>query len=206
MNESHAQLPAQSSSLERVRYIEAALGSKPLRGLSVLDIGCGNGFVCNEVSRLGAQVVGIDAVPLSPHTWNFVQVDLDDDGWWRNIAMNQRFDLVLAFDVIEHVSSPWRLLSGVKEILRPDGKVILSTPNISSWERFKSPREWSGASDPQHKHLFNSYSLSFLLERVGFTVERMDAPIRTLGVLNDWLPCLGGQLQAAASFACRSLS
>ena len=176
-------------------------------GKRVLDIGCGSGFLCEHALRKGAQTsVGIDIVTPSgvdtEQTWKFLQVDLEQGDWEGFLQVDNmplEFDLVLALDILEHVSSPWKLLTSILALMAPGAQLVLTTPNVNSWERLIKPNDWSGVIDPQHKTLFNHYSLSYILKKVGFNVRALNAPIRKLAALNKVLPNLGGQLVCIAS-------
>lgn len=179
------------------------------QGKKVLDIGCGSGFLCKQAVAGGASVaVGIDMLPpkglKSIDSWNFLSSDLELSQWKDDaIALSpEGFDLILAFDIIEHVRSPWNLLHTCSDLLSDSGSILITTPNANSWERFMRPKTWSGSQDPQHKTLFNSYSLKFLLERLGYKLEYCKAPVRSIGAFNKLMPQLGGQLFAKANVLC----
>ncbi len=105
---------------------------KALEGLSILDIGCGGGLVCEPLARLGAKVSGADADPiaievaqehaeqggLSIHYMNKPAEDIDE-----------QYDVVLALEIIEHVSDPSKFVESVATLCKPDGIVIFSTLN-----------------------------------------------------------------------------
>lgn len=107
-------------------------GLKSLKDLSILDIGCGGGLACEPLARLGANVTGADAdtnaIRAAKTHANQVGLDieyLNEDA--ENIG--KKFDVVLALEVIEHVSDINAFVRIVKNAVKPDGLVIFSTLN-----------------------------------------------------------------------------
>ena len=191
-----------SSDIDHLRWL-ASSGITSLSGLRVLDLGCGSGYICDKAIHDGAtSAVGIDLVKPrcleASSKWVFLDSNLDGDGWIKQIP-GQEFDLVMAFDILEHLESPYRFLTAIKSILSKNGTLVLTTPNTLSWERFMKPASWSGAQDPQHKVLFNRYSLKFLLSRAGLNCSQMRAPMRSLAPLGPLQPEIGGQIICLAS-------
>ncbi|MFP6609003.1 MAG: class I SAM-dependent methyltransferase, partial [Deltaproteobacteria bacterium] len=101
-------------------------------GRDVLDAGCGEGFGTHRMADVARSVTGIDysadAVSACRDTWqrsnlSFRQVDLTAPG-----DFTERFDLVLNFQVLEHIDEPLPFLLGLRDRLRPDGMLILTTP------------------------------------------------------------------------------
>lgn len=106
---------------------------QPLAGLRVLDIGCGGGLVAEPLTRLGARVTGID--PTS-ELIQVAQAHAEEAGLeiayeattLETVAdRGQRFDLVLALEVVEHVPDLPLFLAALAQATRPGGLVILST-------------------------------------------------------------------------------
>ena len=69
----------------------------------------------------------------------------------------------------------------------------MTTPNVNSWERALRGDSWSGAMDPQHRILFTTYSLSFLVQKLGFTVQHLSASILKLDSWGILHPNIGAQ-------------
>ncbi|MGH1404448.1 MAG: bifunctional 2-polyprenyl-6-hydroxyphenol methylase/3-demethylubiquinol 3-O-methyltransferase UbiG [Alphaproteobacteria bacterium] len=103
-----------------------------LQNLNILDIGCGGGLVCESLARMRANVTGIDADPhaIQAAKDHAIESDLDinyinDDA--ENI--DEQFDVVLALEIIEHVSDVAAFITLCHKRLKPGGVLILSTLN-----------------------------------------------------------------------------
>lgn len=170
-------------------------------GKQILDLGCGSGYVCQKAMEQGAQrVVGIDIIKpklAESGKFDFQIANLDASDWHESIQGD--FDLIFAFDILEHLASPFWFLSSCHQKLKANGILVLTTPNCLSWERFYKPNNWSGVQDPQHKTLFTKYSLKFMLEKSGFNQNSIKAPMRALGFLGPLQPQIGGQILVKAS-------
>jgi 2-polyprenyl-3-methyl-5-hydroxy-6-metoxy-1,4-benzoquinol methylase len=174
------------------------VGFGDFRGVKLLDLGCSNGEFLKAARQRGAGLcVGVD---IEARKLDGAQIHIADLNAAQSFAdLRQRFgvnsfDLVTAFDLIEHLDSPWNFIGEIGSMLAPHGSLIITTPNVMSWERILRPTKWSGASDPHHKVLFSSYTLQFMLERRGFRVVGSTAPVRALKFLGGLAPNIGGQL------------
>lgn len=168
---------------------------------TILDLGCGSGYLCSQAAAAGAKLavgVDIESPPLASSTWRYLSTNLDQDTWPETVGATE-FDLVLAFDIIEHLRSPVAFVEGCRALLRSGGRLVLTTPNVNSWERLMKPRTWSGSQDPQHRILFSRYSLAFLLEKAGFHDIQCSAPMRSLRALGKLQPHCGGQILCVAT-------
>ncbi len=113
-------------------YGRDSADSTPLKKLSVLDVGCGGGLVCEPLSRLGANVSGIDA---DAQAIDVAQEHAKRGGLkikYENKAaenLNKKYDVVLALEIIEHVSDVAQFVEECARLVKPEGLVIFSTLN-----------------------------------------------------------------------------
>ena len=91
------------------------------------------------------------------------------------------FDCIVAADVLEHLVDPWAALRRAVERLRPGGTVVVSLPNVRSWETFRElglrgrwPRRPSGLFDATHLRWFALPDARELLEQAGLEVVEVD--------------------------------
>lgn len=105
---------------------------KALNNLKILDIGCGGGLVCEPLARLGAVVTGIDA---DTNAIEVARNHAQSSGLaiaYHNIDLQEirdKFDVILALEVVEHVSDLKAFIQESAQHLNPNGLVIFSTLN-----------------------------------------------------------------------------
>ncbi|MGD9883871.1 MAG: bifunctional 2-polyprenyl-6-hydroxyphenol methylase/3-demethylubiquinol 3-O-methyltransferase UbiG [Reyranella sp.] len=112
-----------------------ALSGTPLTGLSLVDIGCGGGLLCEPMRRLGAAVTGIDAasdnVEVAARHADRQALAIDyRQGTAEALARaGNRFDIVLALEIVEHVADAELFLRSCSLLVKPGGLLFLSTLN-----------------------------------------------------------------------------
>jgi len=148
----------------------------------IVDIGCGNGALCGELASNGYEVVGCEPCAEIVHLAQrgapgllFHMLGVDDD---PSVIGNENFDVAIATEVIEHLVRPFNLTRFAKQLLRPGGHLIISTPyhgylkNLflaltNSWDAHLSPF-WDGG----HIKFWSYKTLSQLLNGSGFRIVR----------------------------------
>ncbi len=154
----------------RINYI-LEIARARVKGLSVLDVGCGGGLLAEPLARMGANVTGLDASPktIRAARAHAKQEKLKIDyrtGSVEDFARSNksRYDIVLAMEILEHAADIGSLLRAAASALKPNGVLIVSTVNrttksyllgivmaeyvlgwvpkgMHDWERFIKPSE-----------------------------------------------------------------
>ncbi len=108
---------------------------KPLSGISVLDVGCAGGILSESLTLLGAKVVGIDA---SCELIKVAKLHAKSEGLKINYLhknvedmakLSQKFDAVMALEIVEHVRAPKDFLKEAAKCVKQDGTIFVSTIN-----------------------------------------------------------------------------
>jgi len=108
---------------------------QPLADLRILDIGCGGGLLCEPLTRLGAQMVGVDAAKTNIEVAKLhAQTSgLDIDyraGTAEDLAASgEKFDVVLNMEVIEHVGDVDLFVKACSDMVKPSGLMFVATIN-----------------------------------------------------------------------------
>jgi 2-polyprenyl-6-hydroxyphenyl methylase/3-demethylubiquinone-9 3-methyltransferase len=155
-------------------FRRSGAGALPLAGLRLLDIGCGGGLLSEPLSRLGAEVVGLDPAPASIAVARAHAEATDARPSYRvgtveDLAREgETFDAALAMEVVEHVADVRAFVAAAASLVRPGGLIALSTlnrtlksfalaivgaeyvlrwlaPGTHRWEQFVSPDELAAA-------------------------------------------------------------
>jgi SAM-dependent methyltransferase len=126
-----------------------------LSGRSLLDVGCGSGKLVRYLRQQGVQAWGLE-----PSTALYRHFLADEtffvNGAVDSFAPTQTFDIVTAFDVVEHVEEPMAFLEGIGALLSANGLLFLSTPDEDSGAARLLGRHW---------HFYCPYHLSYFSRR-----------------------------------------
>lgn len=137
----------------------------------ILDVGAGFGSFCGEIQRRRAfdKVVALEPNPsLAESCRNKGIITVDQPIEKADLAGIQ-VDMVVAFEVIEHLHNPVDFINSAAVLLPANGILVLTCPNVEGFDILML-QEHSQSVDPRHLNLFNPKSLAVLLERCGFEV------------------------------------
>jgi SAM-dependent methyltransferase len=124
-------------------------------GKRVLDAGCGAGYGSAELARVAERVTGADiaaeAVAFARANYRRANLDFEQASCTAMPHADGRFDLVVAFEVIEHLEN-WRgLLLEARRLLAPGGQFVVSTPN----RLYYTESRGAHGANPFHVHEFD---------------------------------------------------
>jgi methionine biosynthesis protein MetW len=143
-------------------------------GSRVLELGCASGYIGRLlIETKGCRVTGVEVDPNAAREarengLTVIEGSLEDISFRNSIT--QRFDVVLATDVLEHLRDPASVLDDFKRWLAPGGRAIIAVPNIATWPIreqlfFRGDFEYqeSGILDRTHVHFFTWNTLHKLV-------------------------------------------
>ena len=163
-----------------LRFLREADALVP--GARVLEIGTGKGRMLQELYRLGLKVSGVENNPWMLEESRRLHGDLPIqkvDGYGLPFADNS-FDLVLSFDVFEHIKESDAHLTEVRRVLVPQGRYLLQTPNKWTNSVFETIR-WRSFTAWRKDHCaLHSYSqVRRRFAKHGFDVRFHEIPVVT---------------------------
>lgn len=136
---------------------------------SVLEVGCGEGWMLRALQDHGWKVVGTEiSASAAEHATKTTGIPTIQGGP-EDFAPEPTFDLILLFQVLEHLPNPLHTLEQCARLLRPGGKIVIGVPNFGSWQARVFASEWFHLDVPRHLFHFSEISLAELLKRTGLT-------------------------------------
>lgn len=149
---------------------------QPLEGLSVLDVGCGGGLLSEPLARLGASVTGLDPAPTNIAVARLhaeragLAIDYRGEAVEAVRDRGERFDVVLAMEVVEHVPDATAFVAACGGAVKPGGLLVMATINRTlrafalaivgaeyvlgwlpkgthQWDKFVTPEELTDATE-----------------------------------------------------------
>jgi len=132
---------------------------------TILDFGAGTGDFVKLLTNDGHQVDGCE-LSLGARTEAHRKYGYEFFASLKNIS--NQYDMITAIEVIEHLRQPWQELEILSTLLKPGGKLYITTPNLNGLLGRLKKANWRDAQKPFHLILFNFSSLKKMLEQSGF--------------------------------------
>lgn len=143
----------------------------------LLDVGCGAGSTMSFAQSQGWEVLGIEPDERAVAHAQTQGLSVHSGGYELMRRFAAEFDCVVCSHVIEHVFDPRDLIGQCVDVLKPGGRLILSTPNASSRVHRQFGPYWRGLEAPRHLVLFSLDALRSMLEETGFDVDLRGCPV-----------------------------
>ena len=132
---------------------------------TLLDIGCGTGDFINHMTMLGWNAEGIDTDRQAVQICQNRNLNVKVGHLNEQKYPDDYFDIIVLKHVIEHVPNPIELLMECRRIIKPGGKILLLTPNVSSTAHKIFGPYWLGLDVSRHLFLFSLETISRAIEK-----------------------------------------
>jgi 2-polyprenyl-3-methyl-5-hydroxy-6-metoxy-1,4-benzoquinol methylase len=145
--------------------------SKKYNDFNILDIGCGSGLFLKSCKDAGFNCEGVDvsrtAIEFAKSEYGLSVNNKSVDDL---INENKKYSLITLWHVLEHFIVPVEELKKIKQLLKPDGILLIEVPNLNSIKFKLSGNKWKGGNHPlYHRSFFTSKTLKDTFLRSGFS-------------------------------------
>lgn len=154
----------------------------------IVDFGCAAGYFGQflkektKATVWGVEIDPEDAKKAEKKLDKVLTFNLEEENWYKKFG-NEKFDVAIFADVLEHLHNPKNALENTKKILNKDGKIIISVPNVShqsillelifdQWNYEKS-----GLLDNTHVKFFTKQTIVSLIQKSGLHIKSIDSTI-----------------------------
>lgn len=142
-------------------------------GGRLLEVGCGGGQTLRVLADLGWEAEGVDFDPAAVERARAHGLAVRQGSLREQQYPSESFDAVVMSHLIEHVPDPRALLDECRRVLRPDGRLVILTPNARSWGHAVFREHWFALELPRHLAVFDMRNLRTVVEGAGLRVRRL---------------------------------
>lgn len=139
----------------------------------LLDVGCAVGILLDEAKKQGFTPEGVD---VSDYAVNQC-LKLDLKAFVGDITVINKknyYDIITAFEIVEHEYDPVKALKTMALLLKPGGLLVITVPNTETLTNKLMGKYWFGWRNKEHLYHFNQKSLFLLLEKAGFSKIKIE--------------------------------
>lgn len=141
---------------------------------TVLDVGCGGGFMVEAMRLYGAKAHGIDVNPVSVA---YAKKRFRNNSFYcENFDVfsekNLIYDFVYCSDLLEHIGDLDYMMSFFRKVVKPGGRIYVNTPDYDHPKVPRNLKDWDVYDPPYHVQFFNFHNASILFGRYGFQMVK----------------------------------
>ncbi len=158
------------------RLFKKAFGQISGSELAALDVGGGTGWLLNQARIVEPRLCSSVVVDIDPKAGVAAEKAGHEYfcGRIEEFETDQKFDLILMLNIIEHVKDPTSVLKKAKELLTDDGIILIKTPNYDSLDaRIFRSTYWGGLHCPRHWVIFTPESFRLAANSAGLSVSEL---------------------------------
>lgn len=185
-------------SLDNKKYSWHSIIAREIwKNMTVLDIGCNSGYLwtiadptCNFYGLEYMDEAIIESKKIYTDVVKYNLEELIELPW------KEKFDIIIFADVLEHIRYPQETLMFMDRYLNPNGKIIVSLPNVANWQLRFWLMFWNfnatetGIMDKTHFHYYTFKKAVKLLNDSGYKVNKKYGGASIFGIFIHYLPFL----------------
>ncbi len=157
----------------------------------ILDIGCGNGQFLEMLSVLGdIEIYGTEMEGSSAkRAAKIKNINLKIGALSKDDYQKEYFDAITMFHVFEHLNEPSQYLDIIEDILKSNGYLVMSFPNIDSWQARFFKGHWLHLDPPRHLFFYKPNDFKKLMKDRGFELLRenyISVEQNPFGAIQSW--------------------
>lgn len=163
---------------ERLKQYTQLVTARGRESYRILDIGCGDGTVLNQWKAAFGTDVETHGVEMNEKAAAIAEAQ-------GHVVMPKRieecdlepasYDLIFSFHVVEHVTNPTTFMRAIAKALKPDGYLIIETPNVDTADfRWFEKRDWGAYHFPRHFNLYDAKTFRALAKKADLDVMRVE--------------------------------
>lgn len=139
----------------------------------VLDIGCGTGDRLEFLRQLGCDCSGVELSDQALHAQKHFKLNVYQGQLQDACYEDNSFDIVMMYNVLEHVHKPREVLKEIRRILKPGGTLIVEVPNNECFQAKLFKARWAAVDVPRDLYYYDAKTLTRLLKETGFETQKV---------------------------------
>lgn len=167
----------------------------------LLDVGCGTGVNLRSFQAQGWEVLGVElSQSAASHARSLVGNRVFTGTLERAPFKAESFDVIVFSHSLEHLFDPSEAVTHASRLLKREGLLVIVVPNAGGWEARLFGSHWVQWDAPRHLYHFEFPTLCRLIERAGFSIQRLRTGVGTAFFMASlerfWAYKFGGRLPA----------
>jgi len=158
------------------RFFKKILKQLQAQPIHVLDVGGGTGWMPDVLKKTNQRIGLIQIVDIDNKAKKIAEEKGHAyfEGTIESFTTENRFQLILMLNLIEHVANPLAVLQKAESLLAPGGIIVIKTPNTISWDaRLYKKSYWGGLHCPRHWTIFSEKSFRILLQSTQLKIKKL---------------------------------
>jgi 2-polyprenyl-3-methyl-5-hydroxy-6-metoxy-1,4-benzoquinol methylase len=168
-----------------VKFFSPNFEEKYIQHGKLLDVGCGNGRYLDGMKKLGWQTQGVEFNASAVEVCKLSGLNVHHGDLFSAQFESNSFDVINVSHVVEHVPNPVAFFTELCRVLKPNGSLIIKTPNSQAYGKKLFNTNWYANDVPRHLYLFAQQNLIVLANNCGLKIQQFKTRSTPKIILNS---------------------